>query len=189
MVAFGMLWLLALLLGGLLLVLYRQVDKAYGQRDASHAGGLLPGVDAPGLEVLTANGSEPLQLPETDERVILAFMTTTCPACSTLTPILADDSFTDIPVIALMSGEENKGAVIPDSSRFQTLWLAHPPDAAHRYGATVAPFVYVLRGRTVLASKAASSKGAIAQLLEEASQNEQRLSTQPAGEPEAFVAG
>jgi hypothetical protein len=175
LIAFGGLWTIACVLCALVLLLYRQVEKAYRHQGQTQAGGLLPGVEAPDIEILTSNGNEPLRLPQDHRLALLAFMTTQCDACSKFLPVLADDSATDAEVIVLMSGGRAADVVIPESPRVDVLWLAHPPDAVHRYGASVAPFVYVLRGRTVLASKTISSREALAQLLDEAAENERRL--------------
>ena len=179
MVAFGALWAIAFVMGALLLLLYRQVEKAYRQDLQEQAGGLLPGVEAPPLEVLTDEGNVPLQLPYPGELALLAFMTTTCDACSKLLPILADDRVTDARVIVLVSGGRAADVDIPDNPRVEVLWLAHPPDATRRYGASIAPFVYVVRGRTVLASKTISTRDGVAELLDEARANEQRLREEP----------
>lgn len=174
--AFGVLWLIAIILAALLLTLYRQVDKAYRHQDLESAG-LLPGVEAPALDILTDSGIEPLELPTDGALTWIAFLTTTCDACTRLIPLLANDAVTDLPVIALMSGEKHSDTVIPTSARVHTHWLAHPPDAVKRYGAAVAPFVYVLRGRTVLASRSVSTESGLAKLLNEALEHEARLLT------------
>ena len=183
MVVFGALWAIAFVMGALLLLLYRQVEKAYRQDLQEQSGGLLPGVEAPPLEVLNDEGNVPLQLPYPGELALVAFMTTTCDACTKLLPILADDRVTDARVLTLMSGGRAADVEIPDNPRVEVLWLAHPPDATRRYGASIAPFVYVLRGRTVLASKTVSTREGVADLREDARANEERLHDESAREP------
>lgn len=188
MVAFGILWVIALVLGGLLLLLYRQVEKAYRQDQQVQTGGLLPGVEAPALEVISDEGNVPLQLPLPGELALIVFMTTTCDACAKLLPVLADDRVTDARVIALVSGGRTSDVAMPTSPRVELLWLAHPPDATKRYGATVAPFLYVVRGRTILASKTTATREGVAELIEEALENERRLHDEAAPEQVALPA-
>jgi thiol-disulfide isomerase/thioredoxin len=178
-VAFAALWLIACVLGGLVLLLYRQIERAY-QLQAGQAGGLLPGVEAPGLEIIGTEGTEPLLIPVDDSRMtVLAFMSTVCEACEKLMPALENDALVNASVIALMSGETTKWTVPSENPRVQMHWLAHPPDAVKRYGASVTPFLYVLRGRVILASKAVSTRAALKRLLDEANANEEQLRETP----------
>lgn len=62
-IAFGSLWLTLLALALLLLLLYRQVERAYQRASREQASGLAPGVEVPELEILTATGIETFSLP------------------------------------------------------------------------------------------------------------------------------
>jgi hypothetical protein len=155
-------------LAALVLLLYRQVEKAYQEGIGGQSGGLLPGVNAPDIEVTFDKRDQPLAFPAADELAILAFVSTDCDACGSL--VTALDRQVDFrgTVLGLVNGEKNSRFPPKHLSRVRLLWLAHPPDVIRSYGASTVPMVYVVRGRTILASKVVATASGVERLLEEA---------------------
>lgn len=171
--AFGTLWVVLFVLAGLVLLLYRQLEKAYAHSTGLENVGLPPGAIIPDIEVMTSDGVGPLEFPEPHELTLLAFLTASCEACSKLVGVLEEDDVFPGRVTALVSGEHRGEFDVPEDRRLTMLWLAHPPDASHSYGVTLTPHVFVLRGRTVLASKSVQSRAGLQKLLQSAQEYEQ----------------
>jgi hypothetical protein len=178
-VAFGTLWVGFLTLGALVLVLYRQVEKAYSTSEAGESGGLLAGVEAPDVEVAGPQGTEPLRFPEPGELALLGFVTATCEGCAELVrSFRAMDDF-DGRIIGLVNGEDT-GELRDAGPHVEMRWLAHPPDVIRSFGIRTVPHTYVVRGRTVLASGGAMSRRGLEQLVDNALQAEAELDGRPA---------
>jgi len=173
-VAFGSLWAVLVALGGLVLLLYRQVDRAYQSQAISQNAGLLPGVEAPEIEVLGDAGEEPLQFPKSGELALLAFVSAGCDACVQLLRILRDRKVFQGRAVGLVNGQTPREFAIL-RKQMELKWLSHPPDITRSYGVTATPTVYVVNGRTVLASKVVSTKAGLQALLAEAHEVAERL--------------
>ena len=167
-IAFGTLWIFLLLLGALVLVLYRQVEKAYTHTTGLDNVGLPPGIDAPDLEVITEDGVAPLDFSDASDLTLVAFLRTSCDACVTLAKTLRDDRALTGRTIALVSGEDDGEFKKSGSDNIEVFWLAHPPDATRSYGVNLTPLVYIFRGRTVLAARSVHSRSGIEALVREA---------------------
>src|SRR5205807_841192 len=87
MAVFVGLWLVLFSLALLVLLMYRQVEKAYSAGSFGRSAGLLPGVEFPGIEVIVAEGMTTLSFP-TEGRIVVAFLSTTCDACRKLVDAL-----------------------------------------------------------------------------------------------------
>jgi hypothetical protein len=72
------------------------------------------------------------------------------------------------PVIGLITGEDRGEFSSADDGRFHPLWVAHPPDIIRDYGIGTTPYVYVVRGRTVLGSRSVETLAGVRELLREA---------------------
>lgn len=166
--AYITLWLVFMALAGLLLLLYRQVEKAYQESVGGEASGLLAGVHAPDIEVSWEKQDQPLQFPGDETLAVLAFVSTDCEACTKLVRALDRRLDFDGPLIGLVNGERNAQFPPKGLSRVELRWLAHPPDVIRSYGASTVPMVYVIRGRTVLASKVVATTSGVERLLDEA---------------------
>jgi hypothetical protein len=168
--AFGTLWLFAALLAVLVLILYRQLERAYQAGTTGVDAALLPGVQAPDLEIVMPDGQlVPFEFPAPDQIGLLAFVSSDCDSCLTLMKAMRKFEVR-LPggVIALVNGEDD-GRLRPfRTERTQVHWLAHPPDAIYRYGVNRVPLVYAVRGRTVLASAHIASAKGVEDLLAEA---------------------
>jgi len=75
-------------------------------------------------------------------------------------------------VIGLITGEDRGEFSSADDGKFHPLWVAHPPDIIRDYGIGTTPYVYVVRGRTVLGSRSVETQAGLRELLREADQFE-----------------
>lgn len=176
---FGTLWIVFATLTTLVLFLYRQVERAYTEAAGPQPAPLAPGVEAPDIEVLDTeapDGMAPLPFPVSTDVSILAFASTSCKACENVLRLLAEGSALAGPVTAVISGEGYHEFLERQDERFRVFWLAHPPDASHLYGVTIVPFVYALRGKTILSSRIARSEAEVRELLDEARMIDAQLS-------------
>lgn len=174
--AFSVLWLAVLTLAGLVLLLYRQVDKAYRESRDVQSAALLPGIEAPAIEVLDGPEIVPLRMPVEDSYYLMAFVSSSCGGCQQLMSELSKDPPKVGKVVVLLT----EGPGFPDlrdklPSSIEIHSLAHPPDVRQDYGVTVVPLVYALKGNTVLAAKSVSTIDGIHELMSEAVKNDERL--------------
>jgi hypothetical protein len=170
--AFGTLWLVLALLACLVFILYRLVVKAYAASTELQNVGLQPGVEAPDVEVVAQDGTRLLGFPAPGGLALLAFLTTSCEACVKLARELQSGASLPGPVIGLITGEDRGEFSASDDGRFQPLWVAHPPDVIRDYGIGTTPYVYVVRGRTVLGSRSVETRAGLRELLQETEQFE-----------------
>jgi hypothetical protein len=165
---FGALWVALAILTTLVLVLYRQVEKAYAATTAEESTGLAPGARAPDIEVLTAGGIGLLEFPSPRELGLLAFLTTTCEDCVDLVRLIKEERPFPGRVIGLVTGEDHGEITRSEDGSFEPYWVAHPADVVRSYGVSLTPLVYVVRGRTILASGVVRSRPGLLRLLREA---------------------
>lgn len=149
-IVFGVMWLAVLTLAGLVLILYRQVERAYGA-DAVRGTRVLPrGSPAPPIEVLDRDRSRQLDL--SGPSALLVFLETGCPSCEELLPALHRSSRTR--VLALVSGQ---GPSKDFSADCETYWLTNPPDVIREYGIGTFPTAYVVSGSKIAAAASLGS--------------------------------
>lgn len=165
---YSALWILFAGLLALIALLYRQLDKAYARAN-DLGGGLQPGAQAPDVNVIADDEQELLRWPEPDALMLLSFVTSECPACSTLLDVLRDFSF-EGRMVALVSGTTNHqlSKLLASQTNLELRWPVHPPDAAKSFGVSRVPLVYVIRGRTILGSGAASTRDDLRKLIDNA---------------------
>jgi hypothetical protein len=176
-IAFGTLWCVLLTLGALVLLLYRQVDRSYAAALTGARGALSLGAITPEIEIVRGTTITGWRLPDDDKVRVVAFLSTSCQACERLARTLAKRSDELPQTVALIVGED-RGEFHALSSGVEKIWIAHPPEAVRAFGVTTYPLVYVLRGRTVLASKNVTTAGGVERLLRQARSNEgERLVT------------
>jgi hypothetical protein len=183
---FTALWVVLLALAALVLILYRQMERAYRRAAAADAS-LPPGSEAPEIQVLRPDGSiEDLDLSDHHERIVLAFVRAGCEPCSRLLRELAHDGLPER-TIALVNGEGFNEYAHAQNDTFEARWLAHPPDVVRAYGVTVAPLVYVVRRGVVLSAKSTSSRQGVEELLAAADrfEHEPALQADPNGKDPA----
>lgn len=137
-------------------------------------GALSPGTVAPEIEVVRGTTITGWQLPDDDNVRVVAFLSTSCRACERLASTLAKRAEELPRTVAFIVGED-RGEFDALSSDAEMLWIAHPPEAVRAFGVTTYPLVYVLRGRTVLASKNVTTAGGVERLLREARSNDGEL--------------
>jgi hypothetical protein len=158
-IAFGTLWFVIVMLALLLLLLYRQVERAYERAALGQAAGLPPGTEAPEIEVLTADGTETFGFPDDEELALLAFVSSDCAACDRLLEALR----LGVPqvnrtVIAARSESEDGERFANLPAPLEVIWPAYPGSILHDYGVRVVPLCYLSRRNRVVASGAPSSR-------------------------------
>jgi hypothetical protein len=163
------LWITLVSLGGLVVILYRQVDKAY-LRSGAVATALPVGATAPELPVISEAGMQPLPFFAESQLGALAFLTTTCSGCHDTAKLLASGVLGDVPVAAVYSGEGSADFLEDQTDRFRKYWLTSDGDATERYNVSVVPTVYMLRGRTIVAASSDGSREGLEKLLHAASE-------------------
>jgi hypothetical protein len=161
------LWIVLASLALLVLVLYRQLEKAYLRQQRPVDAGLAAGTEAPTIAVITGRSTGPLELPGDGSLSLLVFVTTACPACAKLMPLLRDGSI-GVPAIVLVSGDGFREYADLETPTFRAHWLVNLADADHLYGVSVVPTIYVLRGRTILARTIDGTRDGILAALAEA---------------------
>lgn len=181
---FAVLWLVVLTLGGLVLLLYSQVDKAYRSAAMHQSAGLLPGTEAPDFQILTTDGAVPLPLPAAaGDPYILAFINSACSRCKDLIEQAAKRPRSDGRIIFLLTHGRGYPDIVerlPPSASLHP--LAYPEDVMREFGVTVYPFVYVMRGKTVLAGRSVVTDVDMAELLHEAAHNEEQWAAERDGD-------
>jgi hypothetical protein len=176
---FAVLWILAIGLGLLLALLYRQVEKAYTEGLSRESVGLLPGVTAPDIEVVTdsePDGIGPLILPE-EGLSILLFLTTTCASCLSLMRDISSGRALGFEgqIVAVISGDGWGEYARLERPWLSAYWAAAPADVARDYGITSTPLACVIRGRIVLATGVVSEASQIEMLVHEAEESAQNV--------------
>jgi hypothetical protein len=162
-IAYAVLWIILFALALLVLVLYRQVEKAYRRSGQIQAAGLVPGTVAPDLEILTDDGIAPLEVSPDGQYSIFAFITTACESCARLVKELRAGVSGADRVVFLASGETREYFGADDGVEIQ--WVAHPGSAVRDWVVSVVPLVYVLKGQTVLRSGTASTRADVEALV------------------------
>lgn len=174
---FAVLWLIVLTLGGLVVLLYSQVDRAYRSDALHHSAGLRPGIEIPDFQILTTRGAVPLSLPTDDDPpYVLAFLNSGCNRCKDLLGRTAQERYSDRRTIFLLTHGRGYPDVVkglPSSASLHP--LAFPEEAVRDFGITAFPFVYVVRGRRVLAGRTVVRESDMVELLAEASHYEIQL--------------
>lgn len=158
-VVFAVLWFSVLTLGALLLLLYRQVDRAYRVGASSNARTLPAGSVAPPIEIVDGANTRFLDL-DGVSLSILVFLETGCPSCRELLPHMKRDETARI--VALVSGDS---ASQDFSADCEIYWLSHPPDVIKNYGIGSYPTAYVLRDSVVKSGGPLGSVNEFPQLL------------------------
>jgi hypothetical protein len=164
---FGVLWFVFMILAALLVLLYRQVEKAYQAAEGDDKGALLPGVEVPDIEIIGEAGIAPLELRNHHEQMILAITSASCDACETLVRTLTDDRLFSGRRVVVIEGDAPAGHWGAPSN--VEIWaLAHPPDIIRQFGVTSVPLAYVLSAGVVEAVAVASERDEVLALLSEA---------------------
>jgi hypothetical protein len=177
------LWVSVLGLLSLVLVLYRAVDRAYQRGEDHHQGGLLPGADAPPVEILTGHGIDFLAPPSRDRPYLLGFISSDCDDCRRLLGTLAETDVWEGPSVLVLVSGGTFDADVPEDRPIEIHPAAHPPDLQRGYGITSLPLVYVMRGETVLGVALASAPEEVAELIGEAHDVAARLDAAEAETP------
>lgn len=161
-VAFSVAWIALLALAALVLLLYRQVEKAYRRSTSAGHEGLPAGAVAPEIAVVHDGGIEALELPE-DEPALLVFVSTDCDACRGLMRLLDDG--TSLATFALVTGDGMREYLEPRNPRLRVRWVASPADIHEQYRVSLVPTLCVVQDGHVLGSTTDGSPAGLRQLL------------------------
>jgi len=105
---------------------------------------------------------------------LLAFLSSNCEGCNELVRALRHFEGFEGRIIGLVNGEDtDELRAAPDYVEMRG--LAHPPDVIRSYGVRMVPHVYVVRGRTVLASRGTITRKALDDLIADARAEEENL--------------
>jgi hypothetical protein len=168
-VAFGTLWVVLLALAGLVLVLYRQLDKAYRESTGAVSNALPRGTKAPPVAVLgDSEIEEDLTLPE-GELAVLAFVTTACEACADLVKrLMSGEDAPSTRTAVLVTGEGYRDYVGVGEPRVTMHWIVSPADVKDDWRVSLVPMLYAVRDGIVLAASNDGSSEGVWGLLDEA---------------------
>jgi hypothetical protein len=163
---FAVLWLCVLFLIGLVLVLYREVDRAYSAESSVKSAGLLSGTPLPDLEIV--DGTQVTLLPKlrSDDPVEIVFIKRSCVRCETLvgefSPSSADPGVRT--VIVVLEGETPKvrASLSPAVEVYEP---AFPIETARDFGVSMVPLAYFAKGGRVIATGSPSSRAELTSLL------------------------
>jgi hypothetical protein len=172
----SVLWVVVLLLGALVLLLYRQVDKAYRAGDSAASVPIPSGSEAPALEVFKDGRIQPLQLSAPDDFTVLAFVTASCGSCQQLMTTLSRGEGLKYRTYLLFaegpSPRNLSTSPVPTMpSNIEVRTVAHPPDIRRDYGVMSFPFVYLLRGGLIVAAGPAKERLEVIELERQAVAN------------------
>lgn len=164
------LWIVLAALAGLVLVLYRQVDKAYALGGLEDSDPLPAGTAAPPLEVIRHDGSDALlEPPSQNSPYAVVFLLPSCSSCIQLVKSIRSDPELVENTIGLLSGETTGEFALERVSPLRMYSLAHPPDALGPYSVSRTPMAYVLFDGTILGGRYVGSSDELRSLMEEAS--------------------
>lgn len=166
-VAFGLLWSGVVVLAVFVLLMYRELDRAYGRvQSRVGGGGLQAGAPMPSVLTLGPGGSRELDLnAERSGLCIVAFISTKCAACEETMALLRNRVAGDVPAVALIIGTGSKFGDY-GNDKLALHWLQNPADAPERFRVTVVPTLYMLQDGVVLGSTADGSEGGVRGLLD-----------------------
>lgn len=150
-ILFTTLWLVLLAFAGLLLLLYRQVARAYSDGLATKAL-LAEGSDAPAIEVVKGSRFVPIDFSRSCPTV-LTFMEIGCSSCNQLLPRMTGRA--GVRLVALFGNAGERPQALPDDC--EALWLAHPHDALTAYGVSAYPTAVVVRDGRIDSARALTS--------------------------------
>lgn len=159
------LWTGVAVLGTFVVLMYRELDRAYGRTQGPvQGGGLAEGAAVPPILVVGPGGTDELAIAEKPGPLLLAVVTTDCPACEQTMELLHSGANHDVPVLALVGGSGTKYSNLA-TDRLELHWLHNPADAGAKLLVTVVPTLYMLMDGLVVASTADGSSDGIRALV------------------------
>ena len=172
-VAFSVVWIALLALAALVLLLYRQVEKAYRRSTGVSHEGLPVGAVAPEIGIVLDGSIQALELPAS-EPALLAFVSNNCDACRGLMRMLDDG--TSLATFALVTGDGMREYLNPRNPRLQVHWVASPGDIHEQYRVNLVPTLCVVQDGHVLGSSTDGSPEGLRQLLADSGVGEAAVS-------------
>lgn len=166
-VSFAALWAALIALAALVVLLYRELDRAYARPEAGEmARGLPPDSPIPPLLVVKPDGSEELRLGERKALALLAILSTECEACERTMTVLQEWAAT-MPVWALIAGTGGKFQSI-ETPGLELYSVHNPADVAHKFLVNLVPTVFLVHGGKVRGHTGDGSSEGIKRIFEHA---------------------
>ncbi len=164
---FGILWVSVVLLGGLVLLLYRQVERAYSMNPARQSGGLLRGVSLPDLEVVHEASVTLLPELRSNSRSLLLFVKQSCDRCGVALKLLESAQGEIQPIVIVLEGRTTElRSTLPPW--FGVYEAAYPNEAARDFGVTSVPLAYITNRGRVMATGSPGNREELSSLIERA---------------------
>lgn len=146
-VGFVTLWLFLLGLAALVVVAFRQIERAQ-QSVVPSATALPVGADVPEIRVVTQRGIEPV--PHGDDPYILAFVSTECGACDTVLRHWFDNG-SPVRTVVVVTSPGRSEYTDREPPENVALWgIANPGDARLSFNVNVVPTIYAIAGGKVV---------------------------------------
>jgi hypothetical protein len=164
-----LLWLLVVTLSGFVVMLYREVDLAYGKATRVSKPGLPNGADFPDIDVVEAvRGEETLKLGRLTGPAVVAVVSSTCDACRAT---VADmfESAREAEMIVLVAGSGRRFEEYESDPRASIRWISNPGDDVAHLKANVVPSLCALRDGVVVDGTTDGSSAGIAAMVKAAS--------------------
>jgi hypothetical protein len=166
-IAFGILWLSVIFLGALVLLVYREVERAYSVDPKRQSGGLLEGVPLPDLEVVEGTEVVPLPGLRSEDSFLMVFVKQTCRGCESMLKILRTAQLDVRAVVVVLEGRTAEIRLTLPSTT-EVYEAAYPDDTARNYGITVVPLAYVVEGGKVLVAGSPENLSEVQSLVDRA---------------------
>lgn len=163
-VVFLVLWIALVFLSALVVLLYRQLERAY--LGSSVQAQLAIGSLFPALEIATADGLQPYTFPQTVETAYALIVSTSCSSCFEALKLLPE--LVDHEQIIVFTAGEWKPDVFRVTEGLISHVLGHPPDAERALGLSVYPAIIATRQGRIVASTGEHTRAKLAKFVSDA---------------------
>lgn len=162
--AFGTLWIVLFALAALVLVLYRQVERAYRDGRPAAVNALPAGSDAPPVSVISEGAIRTVSAPE--EPTLIVFVTSSCAACrETMRLLMGDPQLNPGRTLVFITGQGYEHEARDSPPGTSLFAVASPADVNSDYRLTVVPMIYLVTNRRVVAATSDGSVSGLQTLL------------------------
>jgi hypothetical protein len=167
------LWALVLALSALVIMLYREVDLAYGKATRVSRPGLPIGSAFPGIDVVDATrGEVPLRLHDSRGPAVIAVVSSTCSACAETVARAFERGSTSCPLVVLVTGAGWRYEEFETDLRATIRWISNPGDVLARLKVSVVPSLFAVRDGIVVESTTDGSDSGLVAMIRSATDGE-----------------
>lgn len=149
-VSYGAMWLLLVVMGVLLLLVYRHFGiVALGTLDGVRRDGLAIGEPAPSVSGVTAEGVDVRWAPARKQPELVTFVAPDCQACAQILPyishLVGSSNGYSMPVTAMVTGPRENAVKVKEKFNLPFPCVAEDGSGAfERYRVRVTPFAFVI---------------------------------------------